>query len=283
MATPGGEPSTAHTPTRVKLALGTRQPQMRHRLAALQIQTERTGGREARGARKAEPGKAAGSGDLGLQPAPRGPGEAALRRRHQASHILTVRESGREQQASSAQLRQRQTPAMPGAVRLLETEGRESLRPQRPEPTATPCRELHYSPVSLQTKCSGGNEGAATCGPPADGRGPEPAPHIQRPAVAAPLQGEKTFLGRGKETLPPRPASLSDGQAGERVSRGRLYSTVLRPISQRTRRLPTGGSLPRWPSSAPVHTVVSQMTGAVLTLPALSCQKKRGTRPPRRE
>lgn len=70
-----------------------------------------------------------------------------------AQQVLTVRQSGREQQAPSAQFCQRQTSTMPGAVRLLETESTQNgeatalsarrPRVQKPTPDAQSLTKAH--------------------------------------------------------------------------------------------------------------------------------------------
>lgn len=67
--------------------------------------------------------------------------QAALAVQSECATLLTVRQPRREQQASPAQLCQRQTPPMPGVVRLLKTEST-----QAPETKRSPPRPGLHSP-----------------------------------------------------------------------------------------------------------------------------------------
>lgn len=75
---------------------------------------------------------------------------------------LTIRESRREQQASSAQFCQRQTPSMPGVVRLLKTERAKSTEttgflPSHSLQKSKPCACKPHQNPAVSVKASAGS------------------------------------------------------------------------------------------------------------------------------
>lgn len=75
---------------------------------------------------------------------------------------LTIRESRREQEASSAQFCQRQTPSMPGIVRLLKTETTQSTETTGFPPSpglqeSNPCACKPHRNPAMSAKASAGS------------------------------------------------------------------------------------------------------------------------------